>query len=285
MRLRNIKIFSRVLITGVMLLNTSAATAAEILLGVANFNTSSTSGEQLVVIDRFTGAATPVGTLGSPTAPIGLADHGGNLYTYSIHQERLLEIDPATGVTLATVDIGSSFTSEGSITFRSDGTGFAASGRLYSFDIDPPSSSDLGSLTGVPGLQGMDFDASDMLYGLTHSFQTNTNWLYTIDETTLAVTPVGDTGITDPTTAGMTFMSDGTLLAAMSGKLYNLDKTSGSATLIGSIGFGLISGLTALTEEEPEPPDLAPVITANDVTAVATSSSGATVYLYRYSDR
>jgi hypothetical protein len=93
------------------------AFARATLLGV-------TFGNELVTIDETTGAGTLVGRLDSPMAAFGLADYNGRLFTYDQIAYLVVELDPATGHTLNTYDLGLHLIGEGAIAFRSDGIGF-----------------------------------------------------------------------------------------------------------------------------------------------------------------
>jgi len=92
-------------------------------------------------------------------------------------------------------------------------------------------------------MDGLDFDGSDVLYGLSQgSYQ-----LYTIDQANANTTFVGSTGFhTFSKPGGLTFASDGTLYAVMNDTLYTLDPATAAPTLIGPIGFDMVSGLTAV---------------------------------------
>ena len=92
-------------------------------------------------------------------------------------------------------------------------------------------------------MDGLDFDADDVLFGLS---QTSYN-LYTINPTNAATTLVGPTGLTSQNVlGGLTFSSDGTLYAVLNDALYTLNPGTGASTLIGPIGYNNVSGLTAM---------------------------------------
>jgi hypothetical protein len=56
---------------------------------------------------------------------------------------------------------------------------------------------------------------------------------------------IGDTGINDnDILSGLAFRSDGVLFTEINDTLYTIDPSNGQATLIGGIGFALVSGLT-----------------------------------------
>ena len=209
---------------------------------------------QLLSINQSTGTGTLIGSTTTIT-PFGLSDRGTQLYAFDrLDSNSIIELDPANGNTLQKIAINpAGVTGEGAVAFRSDGIGYMGTaldpaGKLWSFDITVPSSTYIGGFQ--PSMDGMDFDGSDVLYGLkqgeTHS-GTDTYELYTINQTTAATTLVGDTGVTViDGVAGLTFAPDGTLYAAMNGSLYTLNPLTGAATLVGAIGFSDISGLTTL---------------------------------------
>jgi len=209
--------------------------------------------ENLISIDTTDASATLIGPVDSQMDAFGLADRNGELWTFDQKFDRMKRLDPMTGTTLETVDVGflPSFIGEGALTFDNSGNGYLANarsflgsneGNLYSIDLDTASSSTILGNFEFLGLDGMDFDSSGTLYGFTHG----TAILYTIDPLTGASTMIGDTGFDSfPRLAGLTFMGD-TLYGVMSGSLYTIDPLTGAGALIGDIGFGDISGLTAL---------------------------------------
>jgi len=200
--------------------------------------------DELLSVDTTTGAGTLIGSLDSAMNAFGLADLGSQIYTFDQEADRIVRLDPGTGGTLATIDIGVTTIGEGSITFRGDGMGFltrsaGATGTMWSFDIGAPSSLEVGSLD--PSIDGLDF-IGDGLYGLSQS----TYNLYTIDPTSAATTLVGPTGFSSTTAlGGLTYAPDGMLYAVLNDSLYTVDQATGAATLVGAIGFDNVSGLTA----------------------------------------
>jgi hypothetical protein len=214
--------------------------------------------DELISIDVTTGAGTLIGNLDSSMAAFGLADYNGRLFGYDQVADVIVELDPFTAATIATFDVGLNLIGEGSISFRSDGIGFltrsaGTAGELYQFDIGALTSSFVDDLP--YSMDGLDFDGSDTLFGLTQAYPANTTHkLYTIDETDASGLLIGDTGVTGSFLAGLTFAGDGTLYAAMNDFLYELDPTDASPTSIGAIGFNVVSGLTALDSTSvPEP--------------------------------
>ena len=212
----------------------------------ADFLYAITSEEELLFVHTARGAGTFIGTLEAAMGGFGLANRDEAIYTFDQNEDRLRQLDPATGHTLETIDIGIITMGEGALAFRSDGIGYLArslgsTGTLWSFNITQPGSTFIGMLDF--GIDGLDFNANDVLYGLS---QTDYN-LYIIDQTTAAPTLVGPTGlISNNVLGGLTFFSDGTLYAALNDALYKLDPGTGAATLIGPIGYNNVSGLTAV---------------------------------------
>ena len=206
------------------------------------------AGDQLLSIDTSTGAGTLIGSLDSMMGAFGLSDRGTSLYTYDQVASRIVQLDPATGHTLATIDVGILRGGEGSLAFRSDGLGFLTqnhgdTGQLWSFNITVPSSTAITGVGGLsPSMDGMDFNGSDILYGIS---QSSAN-LYTINQTTGATTLIGETGFEGSALSGLTFASDGTLYGVINDSLYTINTGTGAATLIGVIGYSGVSGLTAI---------------------------------------
>jgi hypothetical protein len=216
-----------------------------------------TFGDELISIDKSSGAGTLIGPLSSSMLAFGLADYNGRLFAYDQIADVVTELNPSTGATIATYNVGlGHLIGEGGIAFRSDGIGFlslssGAAGTLYQFNINSLTSSLVGNLPFA--MDGLDFDASDTLFGLTQSDSTlGSQKLYTINESDASGILVGDTGVTDnDTLAGLAFAVDGTLFAEMNDSLYELNAANANPTLIGAIGFDRISGLTDLAVPEP----------------------------------
>jgi hypothetical protein len=219
----------------------------------ADFLYATTFNEELISIDPSTGAGTLIGSLDSEMDAFGLSDRGTSIYTFDQTADRIRQLDPATGHTLATIDIGvSGIIGEGSLAFRSDGIGFMTQsagsvGQLWSFDITLPGSTAITTDYGLtPSMDGADFDGSDVLYGLSQ----NSYDLYTINQTTGATTYVGPTGFLSGTgLGGLTFTSNGTLYGVLNDALYTINPGTGAASLVGPIGFNDVSGLTAVIPE------------------------------------
>ena len=209
--------------------------------------------DKLLSVSPVTGAGTLIGNMSTQT-PFGLSDRGTELYTFdSGDANSIVKIDPATGSTLQKIVINPpGITGEGGLSFRSDDIGFLTSamgnaGQLWSFDITVPSSTSIGAVT--PSMDGLDFNGSNVLYGLKQSFSAPPGpyELYTINQATGATTLVGSTGvIATGTVGGLTFAPDGTLYAAINDNLYTVNPGTGTATLVGPIGYSGVCGLTAL---------------------------------------
>ncbi len=222
------------------------------------------SGNQLISIDETTGVGTLVGPLSNGMTALDLAASGGNLYTFDQINDKVRQLDPTTGATVATIDIGIATGGEGGFAMRQDGTGFLSStvgstGTLWQFDITVPNSSLITVANGLaPSMDGLAFDNDGVLYGLSQGATDGGNKLYTIDQLTGVTTFIGALGVGNSAVGGLAFAPDGTLYATLSdvspaaAKLYTLDTSSGAATLIGNVGFNSVSGITFLTAV-PEP--------------------------------
>jgi outer membrane protein assembly factor BamB len=234
---------------------------ADILYGITFSN-------QLISINTTTGTGTLVGNLDTSMSAYGLASSDGNLYAFDQVAERIQQIDPATGHTLATFNIGvSNLVGEGDLAFRSDGTGFIetaggpSGSGLLTFNLGAGTSSFLGASTIMDGL---DFNSSNTLYGMSQGITDSGSKLYTVNQSTGALTLVG--ALNTPSAngeilGGLTFGSDGTLYGELSddsstSTLVKINPTTGQATVIGNIGFTNVSGISFVnssTTPVPEP--------------------------------
>jgi hypothetical protein len=248
---------------------------AETLYGI-------TFGQQLITIDTATGAGTPVGPLDTPMNGFGLAVRSGKLYTYDQAAYRIRQLDPDTAHTLATIDIGFHENGEGDLAFRSDGAGFIESLMgFYRFDLAASGSALVNPNQGVV-LDGLAFDWSDVLFGISSAEacvpSEPSPKLYTIDPATGVWTLVGDTLLPgDNDTGGLAFSSDGTLYLALNfcsqnkSFLYRINKATGTVTLIGDIGFAEVSGIAFLG------PAVFPAITLTPASATNNVNTSHTV--------
>lgn len=211
----------------------------------ADFLYAITMDEEFLSVNTTTGAGRLIGMLDSSMDAFGLSTWSEDIYTYDQNTNRLRQLDTATAHTLKTIDIGITTIGEGGLTFRSDGVGFLArsvgmTGTLWSFDLAVPNSTMIGNLDF--GVDGLDFDAGGILYGLSQM----SYGLYMINPTNAEAKFIGSTGLTSRTFfGGLAFSSDGTLYAVLDDALYTLDPGTGDATLIGPIGYDNVSGLAA----------------------------------------
>ncbi|MSU78566.1 MAG: hypothetical protein EXS16_10785 [Gemmataceae bacterium] len=221
------------------------------------------STNELITINTTTGAGTLVGPLSSSMNSWGIASRANQLYAWDGTASRLRELNPATGATVNTINIGAipGPFGEGDLTFRSDGIGFLTAqpgiGQFWRFDPTVPNSTLVGTIN--PPMDGLAFDAKGILYGLANGGAT----LHTIDPVTAVTTLVGNTGITGfglNTSGGLTIDSSGNLFAALSAwppgpsSLFQINTTTGVGTLVGNIGFVGISGLAFALPPVPPPP-------------------------------
>lgn len=155
---------------------------------------------ELIAINSATGAAATVGLLDpAAVSGYGLAARYGRLYSFDPNTDRIVEINSGTGQVSRRIDVGlGNLTGEGDLTFRSDGTGF---------------------LTSALAPDG-----------------TPINDLFTFDVVAGTSRRLGSTGITIDALA---FSPRGVLYALSQGDgvLYTLDQTSGSPTVVGSLGI------------------------------------------------
>lgn len=227
------------------------ALSAPVLYGV-------TFGNQLITIDTATGAGTLVGNLSSNMHAFGLGVTGGNLYTYDQVADLLRQLDPATGATVNSIDLGlGDLMGEGGLDFRSDGVGYLNETALnnsgiFSFTTAAGSGVLVGA-EGVAGIDGLAFSALDVLFALGQTPQDN---LYSVNQVTGALTLIGPTGVLGSNFLGGLDFVGSTLYAVINDSLYTLDTTTGAATLVGSIGFSGVDGLAHLSAAVPEPPTL-----------------------------
>jgi hypothetical protein len=273
--LRPIVVTMFVLVAGVL----SSTARADVLYGVTFSN-------KLITIDPNTGAGTLVGNLDSNMLAYGVASFNGNLYAFDQIAHRLQQIDPATGHTLLSINLGANtadLIGEGDLTFRSDGLGFLSTQaglgnqqpKLIKFSIPPqlPGALLVGNLFPA-NFDGLAFNSSNILFGVTQGNQNPLgSLLYTINTTTAATTAVGSTplpGTTDAILGGLAFRSTGSLFAEMSdnstySKLFSVNPVTGASALIGQItGFNDVSGITFLSApltgpgpDVPEPSSIA----------------------------
>ena len=116
------------------------------------------------------------------------------------------------------------------------GADFSAENLLATIDMGTGQFSVIGEMW-LSGVQGLDFDANDNLFGLDVLLGGR---LFSVDATTGATTLIGGGGISDDQT--LQFDDCGTLFAARN-NLLRLDPATGNATVVGPTGFSDIRGL------------------------------------------
>ncbi|MSU77646.1 MAG: hypothetical protein EXS16_06070 [Gemmataceae bacterium] len=214
---------------------------------------------QLLTINPITGVGTAVGPFAPGMGPTAIDFRFGKLYCCDLFGQRIAELDPATGSTITTHNIGAFPGGEGDMAIRSDGIGYVGSsgGALIEFDISVPSSKLVGNV-GPLRIDGLAFNSADVLYMLT---ETGSD-LYTIDQTTWTATLVGKTGIAGAGagTGGLAFDAAGNLYATVDlggpSSFYKIDPVTAVGTLIGPIGFNLVTGLRFTPGAPPPPPPI-----------------------------
>lgn len=220
---------------------------ADTLFGVTFGPNNLTS--KLIAIDTATGAGTLVGILDN-SIPADIAARGAKLFIYDQVSNLLKEVDPFTAETINAINLGTSITGEGGMTFRGDGLGFLSNGgpgsstRLFSFDVTTHNASPITPIGGLtPSMDGLAVSPSGILFGLTQDFAA----LYTIDQASGVTSSVGSLGVQKTLgLGGLTFRSDGTLFGVIDDHLYTINTATGIANLVGSIGFDDISGIAFL---------------------------------------
>ncbi len=241
---------------------TATASRADFAFGVTFL------GNQLITIDTTTGAGTLVGPLSTPISPFGLSDVGGKLYTFDSNADVIRQLNPSTGGTLASFNIGvGPVLGQGGLAFQNSTVGFLTSAldpttlapvnNLFRFDISTGMSTLVAHTADT--LEALAFAPGGTLYGLGK----NDGNLFTIDTTTGAMMLVGNVGVTvGSPTGGLAFGPDGSLFATLDDVLYKLNLTTGAATLVnpdttGNVvtdaGFSSISGLAFGPAAVPEP--------------------------------
>lgn len=240
-----------------LLLGAVPSARSETLYGLTFFD------NQLIAVETTTGAGTLIGSLGDTVSGYGLAFRGSTLYTFDPNVDRLRSIDTSTGAVGTSLDIGvGDLTGEGDLAFRADGKGFLSSAlapdfspsnELFLFDAELGTSALVGN-TAVP-LDGMVF-VGNTLYAIGQEAEAR---LYTVDQSTAALTEVGLLGIPKNSPFGaLALGADGHLYAAVDERLFRIDQLTGAAMMVDAsvldIGYGSVSGLARQSfQPVPEP--------------------------------
>jgi hypothetical protein len=213
--------------------------------------------QKLITIDTNTGQGTLITNL--PIGPRDLAGFRDALYVYSGAGQgaRLNQLDPLAGTILRAVTFTNKMSGgEGAMDFRADGIAFVATasnntGTLARLELETTNATLVTSDGGLsPSLDGLAFDADGALFGLTQN-RAGAYSLCQLDQLTGGTTVIGDLGIAFPTgsgvVGGLAFAPNGNLYAAVASsnesKLYLLNKDTGAATLVGSVGIAGVSGM------------------------------------------
>jgi hypothetical protein len=238
---------------------------ATILYALADF---SNTGGTLYTIDTDTSAVNLVGTT-TVAAGYGLADFNGRLFSYAqVDSDRVEELDPTTGATINTFDIGLDIIGEGAISFDAAGNGFLAtagintptgsivSPSLYGFDIGAGTNNLIGQIGFV--IDGLDFSPGGVLFGLRQNnpLLGGGGELHTISTADAGTVFAGDTGVfgTSVSSAGLTFAGNDLFAIADDGNLFSVNPANGTSQLLFGTGLNNVSGLSALgVEVVPEP--------------------------------
>ncbi len=223
---------------------------------------------QLISINTTTGIGTLIGPLSTTVSPFGLGNVNGNLYTFDSNADVITQLNPTTGATVATYNIGiGSVLGQGGLAFESSTVGFLTTALdpttynpvndLYRFDLATGTSQLIAHTSDT--LEAIAFGPNNMLYGLGKL----DGDLYVINPDTGAMSLVGNVGVSiGSPTGGITFGPNGALYATLDDTLYTLNTTTGLATAVGSAdttsytGFNSISGLAFVATAVPEPSSL-----------------------------
>ncbi|MEJ2380163.1 MAG: PEP-CTERM sorting domain-containing protein [Gammaproteobacteria bacterium] len=218
-------------------------------LYIGGWNTST-----VYSVDLNTQTTTPL--VGGFSRISGMEGIGNDLYVFDQTNDVVSQLDPVTGSTLNTFDLGAlgvDVTGEGTFAMNSDMTGFVSSsagsvGTYWTFNLNTNTATNIG--TGI-SFDGVDYAPNGTLYGLTQSPTTpGGSALYTIDPTTGSTTLIGSTGIDSSALAGLV-VADGDFIAAIGPELYRLNPANAAATLLFNAGIGDISGAAYLGSTNP----------------------------------
>lgn len=222
---------------------------------------------QFLSVNGSDGTAAQTGTFAAGVRPDGLAAYNGSLYTFDAGSNSLLQLNAATGTTVASYSVGLSGltgpVAPGGLAISSSGLAFLAvpladsgltspSSALFVFGSTGGTAVSLGRTNDL--LSSLAFSANDTLYGLGKG----DGQLYTINTADARATLVGSLGsltIPDPFNPGATTttpidadpigalgFSGDTLYAAAEGNLYTVSTTTGAATVVNpsliNSGFG-----------------------------------------------
>ena len=207
------------------------------------------STNELLIIDSSTGTATAVGNTGIVGLHASLAFNSSNNLLYAVDQisGNVVSIDPVTGsgslvagLTLSGFDIS------GLVYSASDDLFYAIdriSEELISIDIVAKTFTVIGT-TAIAEVTGIAFDSANNRLLVSNTDQLH---LYSVDPQSAEATTVGAIGHFFTRGVAHDSSSDTIYVSATDSKgglLLKIDRTTGSGTLIGRIGFGNVNSLT-----------------------------------------
>lgn len=236
------------LATAALGLAASAGAHAGVLY-IGGWNTST-----VYSVDLTSHAVTPL--VGGFSLISGMEGIGNDLYVFDQTNDVVTQLDPTTGSTVTTYDLGAlgvDVSGEGTFAMHSDLTGFVSSskdsvGTYWAFDLGASTATNIG--TGI-SFDGVDYAPDGTLYGLTQSATTpGGSALYTIDPTTGGTSLIGSTGISGSALAGLV-VAEGDFIAAIGPSLYRLDPVTAAPTFLFNAGIGNISGAAYLGSTNP----------------------------------
>lgn len=240
-------------LTGTLLASLFSPSATAALFGVDILT------DQLVRIDRDTGAATTVGALGFDKVN-GLAYDSTSQTLYGVDNtfgaatvnDPLLTINTSTG---AATEVGFTGTNAGSLGLAFDSSSGTLIGlignpqRLVDIDLGSGAASVIGPVSTV-GLSLAYDPGTDRLY----TVDLNTDELFSINKSTLATSLIG---ALDPSAnlaiTGLTFDSSNNTLYGIDNtsgndRLLAIDTLTGTSTFVGNTGFDGIRGLVFIDD-------------------------------------
>jgi hypothetical protein len=215
--------------------------AQEAVPGVCYGSTGNQDGGRLISIDLSTGTGTLIGDTGEEAVPSIAINSLGEIYGLNERTGEIYLIDATTGTSeLVTVTGLDQFFA---MAFDTNDVLYGhSSNSLYTIDLSTGASTLIG-YTGAY-LRGLAFNP------ITNALWGSSWWeIYTINTTTGAGTLVGNTELETPLT-DISFDIAGNLYASSAGGFFEesylvtIDKSSGSASVIGEIGFQSVSGLS-----------------------------------------
>lgn len=246
------------LFVGFAPLQAQVTSSNQVLFGITFFQ------NQLITINPTTGEGTLVNTIDATESGYGLTTYNGGIYTFNPNTNTIDQLSMVNGRVLSSTSIGvTNLAGEGDLVISETGVGFLASAfdsdgnpthPFYKFDLTAGTSVKLSDTSVALDGLALDPNTPNILYALGQGDSgdadpaTVDTELYTVDQTTGLLTPVGPIGVPQNSPiAGLTFAPDGTLYAAIDDKLYTITTASGAAALVDAetpdFSFSSVSGL------------------------------------------